>query len=101
MGVLKKKNKSGHRCYNVNFSYLKKMRDICLLFNINVSNIEKCNVYVESKSTKGACKPISKRETKLLNLIHNDLEDLKQIMTKGDKRFYVTFIDDFLRSAEK
>ena len=34
------------------------------------------------------------RETKLLELIHSNLGDLKQIMTKGGKKFYVTFLDD-------
>ena len=34
------------------------------------------------------------RETKLLNLIHTDLGDLKQTMTRGGKRYYVTFIND-------
>ena len=37
------------------------------------------------------------RETKLLELIHSDLGDLKHIMTKGGKKFYVTFIDDCSR----
>ena len=44
------------------------MKDIDLLSNINVSNIEKCDVHVESKYTKRTCKPILKRETKLLCL---------------------------------
>ena len=35
------------------------------------------------------------RETKLLELIHSDLGDLKQTMTTEDKKFYVTFIDDY------
>ena len=37
------------------------------------------------------------RETKLLKLIHYDLRYLKQIMTIGGKKFYVTFIDDYSR----
>ena len=35
------------------------------------------------------------RETKLLELIHSDLGDLKQTMIRGGKKFYVTFIDDY------
>ena len=41
----------GRSCH-VNFSYLKKMKDIGLLSNISVSNIGKCDICVESKSTK-------------------------------------------------
>ena len=37
------------------------------------------------------------RETKLLELIHSDLGDLKQTMTRGGKKSYVTFIDDYSR----
>ena len=37
------------------------------------------------------------RETKPLELIHSDLGDLKQTMTRGSKKFYVTFIDDYSR----
>ena len=88
------------RLGHVNFSYLKKMKDISLLSNISVSNIGKCDICVESKATKKTCNPILKRETKLLNLIHNDLGDLKQTMTRGGKRFYVTFIDDLSRDTK-
>ena len=37
------------------------------------------------------------RETKLLELIHSNLGDLKQTMTRGGKKFYVNFIDDYSR----
>ena len=37
------------------------------------------------------------RKTKLLELIHSDLGDLKQTLTRGRKKFYVTFIDDYSR----
>ena len=39
----------------VNFSYIKKMREFSLLFNLSLSN-DKCEVCVESKSTKKTCK---------------------------------------------
>lgn len=78
------------RFSHVNYSYLKKMKDIGLLSNINVSNIGKCVVYVESKSTKRTYKLILNREIELLSLIHSDLGDLKQTMTRGDKRLEQT-----------
>ena len=49
-----------------------------------------------SKLTKKTCGLVSK-ETKLLELIHFDLGDLKLTMTRGSKKFYVTFIDDYFR----
>ncbi|KAH9781527.1 hypothetical protein KPL71_008509 [Citrus sinensis] len=70
---------------HVNFSYIKKMKELGLLFKLNLSN-DKCDVCVESKSTKKTCKPVQNRETELLSLIHSDLGDLKQTMTRGGKR---------------
>jgi hypothetical protein len=34
-----------------------------------------------------------KRKIKLLSLIYTGLKDLKQIMTKKNKKYYATFID--------
>jgi len=56
----------------------------------------KCEIYVESKSTKKSCKSVQ-RESELLARIHSDLGDLKNNLTRGSKRFYITFIDDYPR----
>jgi hypothetical protein len=58
--------------------------------------MKKCQIYAETKITKMKCFSVN-RKTELLNLIHIDLDDLKQTMTRGGKRYYVTFIDDFSR----
>ena len=57
---------------------------------------KKCEICVESKLTKKSC-PSVQRETELLGLIHFDLADLKQTMTRGGKSYFVTFIDDYSR----
>ena len=72
------------------------MKELGLLSKFNLSN-EKCDVCVESKSTKKTYKPVQNRETKICSLIHSDLGDLKKTMTRGGKRYYITFIDDFSR----
>jgi len=51
---------------------------------------------VESKLTKKSC-PSAQHEIELLGLIHYDLADLKQTMTRGGKSYFVTFIDDYSR----
>lgn len=51
---------------------------------------------MESKITKKSYKLVE-RESKPLSLIHNDLEDLKNIITKCGKRFYITFANDYSR----
>ena len=83
---------------HVNFSYMKKMVKLSLIPNLSLENLGKCEVCVESKTTKKSCKPVE-RKSELLSLIHNDLRDLKNTMTRGGKRFYITFIDDYSRST--
>ena len=86
------------RLGHVNYSYLKRMKQLGLLNIMSVPyDQEKCQVCVESKSTKKTCKSIQKRETELLELIHSDLGDFKNHMTRSGKKFYVTFIDDCSR----
>jgi hypothetical protein len=42
------------------------------------------------------CKSVQ-RESEPLSLIHIDLGDLKQTMSRGGNKYYITFIDDFSR----
>ena len=65
-------------------------------FIFKIEYLGKCESCVESKTTKKSCKSIE-RESNLLSLIHSDLGDLKNTMTRGSKRFYMTFIDDYSR----
>ena len=78
----------------VSLSYLKKINSIGLISSLNSLFMNKCEIYVEAKSTKKTCVSV-KREIELLSLIHTDLEYLKQTMTRDGKKYYVTFIDDF------
>ena len=72
------------------------MVELSLIPKLSLENHGKCESCVESKTTKKSCKSIEK-ESDLLSLIHNDLKDLKNTMTRGGKRFYITFIDDYSR----
>ena len=84
------------RLGHVNFSYIKKIRESSLLSKKNLSN-DKCEMCVEAKSIKKTCKQILNREAEPLSLIHSDLSDLKQTMTRGGKMYYITSIDDYSR----
>ena len=57
------------------------MKELGLIHNMTYSSNVKCEVCVESKSTKKSCKSVE-RESELLGLIHSDLGDLKNTMTK-------------------
>ena len=86
------------RLGHVSSGYIKKMQTLGLINNIDYSGLSKCQICATSKLTKKTCSSVT-RETKLLELIHSDLGDLKQTMTRGGKKFYVTFIDDYSRFA--
>ena len=76
--------------------YIKKKQTLGLINNIDYSGLSKCQICATSKLTRKTCGLVT-RETKLLELIHYDLGNLKQTMTRGGKKFYVTFIDDYSR----
>ena len=84
------------RLGHVSSVYIKKMQILGLINNIDYSSLSKCQICATSKLTRTTCGSVT-RETKLLELIHFDLGDLKQTMTRGGKKFYVTFIDDYSR----
>ena len=84
------------RLGHVNSGYIKKMQSLGLINNIDYSCLSKCQICATSKLTKRTCGSVS-RETNLLELVHYDLGDLKQTMTRGGKKFYVTFIDNYSR----
>jgi len=56
----------------------------------------KCDICIESKITKKVCHFVE-HQTELLGLIHTDLVDIKQTITKGGENYFVTFIDDYSR----
>ena len=60
---------------------------------MSLDNLRKCESCIESKNIKNSCKLVE-RELELLSLRHNALEDLKNTMTRGGGRFYLTFMDN-------
>ena len=69
------------------------MQTLGLINNIDYLGLSKYQICATSMLTRNTCGSVT-RETKLLELIHSDLGDLKQTMTRGRNKFYVTFIDD-------
>ena len=67
------------------------MKECGIINSLSEANTDKCEICAETKITKKPCKSIT-RETKLLGLVHSDLGDLKHTMTRGDKRYIVTWV---------
>ena len=65
------------RLGHVSSGYFKKMQTLGLINNIDYSCLSKCQICATSKLTRETCGLVT-RETKLLELIHSDLGDLKK-----------------------
>ncbi|GJZ70093.1 zinc finger, CCHC-type containing protein [Tanacetum coccineum] len=80
--------------------HYKRMQDIfkdelILAFNID---IKKCKTCMLTKITKKPFQNV-KRKTEVLELIHSDLCDLHATPSLGNKKYFVTFIDDASRAV--
>ena len=64
---------------------------------IKNKDFSKCPVCVEAKHAKKPFKHITSRKTELLELVYSDLADFKNTVSKGGKKYYITFVDDFSR----
>ena len=67
---------------------------------LDINNFSKCPICVEAKYAKKPFKPVKNRTTELLELIHTDLADFKNTVSRGGKAYFITFIDDFSRYAK-
>ncbi|KAJ9565483.1 hypothetical protein OSB04_001449 [Centaurea solstitialis] len=83
------------RLAHTNIKNLEKMHNKGLI-EINNKDFEKCETCINSKFTKKPF-PSVKRNTSILELIHSDICELNGILTRGGKRYFITFCDDFSR----
>jgi len=85
------------RLGHVNVNSIKKLRDMNLINVLDINQFSKCPICIEAKYAKKPFKHVTNRSTELLELVHSDLADFKNSVSRGGKRYYVTFIDDFSR----
>nr|GFA45953.1 retrovirus-related Pol polyprotein from transposon TNT 1-94 [Tanacetum cinerariifolium] len=84
---------------NLNLTSIKKLKAMNLIDVVNEKEFQKCEICVEAKYAKKSFKNVTYKRTQLLKLIHThtDLVDFKNIMSKWGKKYYITFVDDYLR----
>jgi len=41
--------------------------------------------------------PKVERNSQLLELVHSDICEINDMLTRGEKRYFITFIDDYSR----
>lgn len=83
------------RLAHLNFKYLKYMSKHGLI-SYKHDNNEKCEICIQAKMTKKPF-PTVQRNSHILELIHSNICELNGMLTKGDRRYFITFIDDFSR----
>jgi len=88
------------RLRHVNFSSLKRLRNMCLIPNVNTENCSKCHVCVETKFAKKPFKSVTIKKTELSELVHSNLADFKHTISKCGKKRYITFVDDYSRHTK-
>ena len=84
------------RLAHTNIKNIEKMQTKGLL-KLKDKDFEKCETCVKSKFTKKPFPSVHKRNTSLLELIHSDICELNGVLTRGGKRYFITFCDDFSR----
>jgi transposase InsO family protein len=83
------------RLAHLNFKYLKYMSKHGLI-SYKHDNNEKCEICIQAKMTKKPF-PTIHINSQILELIHSDICELNGILTRGGRRYFITFIDDFSR----
>uniref|UniRef100_A0A2N9EEB8 CCHC-type domain-containing protein n=1 Tax=Fagus sylvatica TaxID=28930 RepID=A0A2N9EEB8_FAGSY len=84
------------RLGHLNFKYMKYMSKHGLI-SYKQDVHDKCEICIESKIRKKPF-PSTNRDSQLLELVHSDVCELNGILTRGGKRYFITFIDDFSRT---
>jgi hypothetical protein len=82
------------RLCHVNFGCLMRLANLNLIPKINVIKSFKCHVCVHSKQPRKPHKAAEARNLAPLELVHSDLCEMNGDLTKGGKRYFMTFIYD-------
>ena len=85
------------RLCHINFGCMSRLANLNLIPKFDVAKNSKCHTCVEAKQPRKPHKAAVARELAPLELIHSDICEMNVILTKGGKRYFITFIDDCTR----
>jgi hypothetical protein len=85
------------RFCHVNFGCLSQLANLHLISKFNLVKGSQCHVCVQSKQPRKPHKAAEVRNFAPLELVHFDLCEMNGELTKGSKRYFMTFIDDCTR----
>ena len=81
------------RLGHMNFDTLRRLSAKEYIPKLNIDLKHKCETCVEAKLMRSSFKCVE-RNTKVLDLIHSDICDLKFAPTRGGDKYFITFVDD-------
>ena len=65
-----------------------------LILDFSVVKGSKCQACVQAKQPRKPYKAVDERHTTLLELIYSDICEMNGVLTKGEKGYFTTLIDD-------
>ena len=84
------------RLGHVNYQTLRKSINLDHIPTFQIESKHNCETCVEAKLTSSSFQSIE-RHTKPLDLIHSNICDLKFVQTRGDDKYFITFVNDSIR----
>ena len=81
------------RLGHVNYNSIRRLMKLNCIPTFHIDSNHKCETCVEAKMTRSSFHSVE-RKTDPLDLIHTDVCDLKSVPTRGDNKYFITFIDD-------
>jgi len=81
------------RLGHVNFNSIKKMINLNLIPKSSFDSTYKCEICIQGKHVRTPFHSIT-RNSEPLELIHSDVCDSNRVLTRGGRRYFVTFIHD-------
>jgi hypothetical protein len=85
------------RLCHINFGCASRLANLNLIPKFYLVKGSKCQMCVQSKQPRKPHKSAEARNLAPLDLIYSGLCEMNEILTKGGKRYFITFIDDSTR----
>ena len=85
------------RLCHVNFGLMSQLSSMSLISNFTIVKGSKFHSCVQLKQPRKPHKATEERNLAPLELIHSDLCEMNGELTKGEKRYFITLIDDASR----
>src|SRR3954465_3659428 len=85
------------RLCHVNFGLMSRLSSLSLIPTFAIAKGSKCHSCVQSKQPRKPHTAAEERNLAPLELVHSDLCEMNGVLTKGEKRYFMTLIDDATR----